>query len=644
MTQLLQILVAGLVAGSVYAVIALGFTLIFNVSGVVNLAQGDFFIVGALVALGLTEWTDMPLWLAALIAVAVAALVGLALERFIIRPARNAAIAIILVLTVGVSMIIQGVLLVVYGGDAKALPPFGSQKAVTTGGVKFIPQDFWLFGFVALVAVGLVFFLRRTHTGIAMRATSMSSFGAAVTGINTSVVRMLAFAVSGGLGAAAAIFAAPITFVTYDGGTMLGLKAFVAAVLGGLGRPGGAIAGGLGLGVIEALSGGYISSLYADVITFGILLATLVYRSFRKREATGPTFVVRSVFTRLPEGRWRWSVSGVAVVAGLLLPLLLTDGYTTSLVTLVVLYATVLLGLDLLRGYTGMLSLGHAAFMGIGAYSTAILTTAHGWPSWAALLVALPVSAVVAALFAWTCVRLSGYNLALATLGFAVIFEGLMRGLTSLTGGSSGVGGIGDFSIFGMTFTSLRSQLYLVLVIFGLLYAWSRAVIRRQPGRMMKAVHSDELAARSLGVNPSRVKTKVFVLSAVIASAMGSLYAHFQHFVSPDQFGLTVSLLLLTMLVIGGEGTLWGAVIGVVVLRIIPEYFSAFADYQLLIEGVLLTGVLLLFPAGAAGGLTRLANAGWDAVAKRRPPRGTPAPAPETQGVPVALVGQEAGR
>jgi branched-chain amino acid transport system permease protein len=216
-------------------------------------------------------------------------------------------------------------------------------------------------------------------------------------------------------------------------------------------------------------------------------------------------------------------------------------------------------------------------------------------------------------------------------MGFAIIFEGLMRGLTSFTGGSSGLA-VGSFSAFGYTFTSLTSQFYLAIVIFGLVYAWSRAVVRRQPGRVMKAVHSDELAARSLGVDTSRVKVKVFVLSALIASVMGSLYAHFESFASPDQFGIVVSLLLLTMLIIGGEGTLWGAVIGVAVLRVIPEFFSSFSEYQLLIEGVLLTGVLLLFPAGAAGGRPRWANSA-----------GRPAPPPPPPTAPPGSSGPDRG-
>jgi len=638
--QLLQILASGLITGCVYGIIALGFTLIYNVSGVVNLAQGDFFVTGALVALGLTKWAHLPLWAAALIAVAIVALLSLALDRFVLRPARDAAIAILLVLTVGVSMIVQGVLLIVYGGDAKALPPFGEQSPISLGGVQLIPQDLWLFGLVAVVVAGLVCFLRLTNIGIAMRATAMSAFGASLTGINTSSVRMWAFSISGAIAAGAAIFAAPITFVGYESGSMLGIKAFVAAVIGGLGRPVSAVIGGLGLGIAESLSAGYISSVYSNVIAFAILLVALIYRSLRKQELTGTSFAVKATFTKLPEGRWRRGASVVGIAAALLFPFILADDYTVSLAALLVVYAIVLLGLDLLRGYTGMISLGHAAFMGIGAYSTALLTTKYGWSPLAALLIALPICAVLSWLFAAVCARLSGYNLALATLGFAVIFEGLLRGLTTITGGSSGVGGIGDLSLFGYTFSSLQSQLYLVIVIFVLLYAWMRAAVRRQPGRVMKAVHADELAARSLGIDPNRTKIKIFVLSAMIATAMGSVYAHFQHFASPDQFGLTASLVLLTMLVIGGEGTLWGVLIGVGVLKLLPEYFSGLAQYQLLITGVLLTGVLLLFPTGAAGGLMRLVNALWDRIPKGKPDDDKGAPsARQTQTGRSAIVG-----
>lgn len=630
MTQLLQFLLSGVVIGCVYGIIALGFTLIYNVSGVVNLVQGDFFVAGAFIALGLMQWTGLPLWAAALVAVAAVALLGVILERFVIRLAKDASISILLVLTVGASMIVEGIMLIVYGGDAKGLPPIGKQTTMSFGGVHFIAQDLWLFGFVAVVVVGLFLFLRTTNTGIAMRATQMSVFGASVTGINTSGVRLWAFGISGAIGAGAAIFAAPITFVGYDSGTMFAIKAFVAAVLGGLGKPIGAVLGGIGLGIAEALSSGYISSLYSDVIAFAILLIALIYRSLGKQQLTTKLFVVRATFSKLPQGRWRRWMTLLGIAAALLFPLTLTNDFMISLAALLVVYIIVLLGLDLLSGYTGMISLGHAAFMGIGAYSTALLTTKGGWSPMAALVIGMLITALVSWLFALISVRLEGFTLALATMAFAVIFEGLMRGLVGITGGSSGLGGIGDLSLFGFTFSSLMSQLYLVIVIFLLMYAWMRMAMRRQPGRIMNAIHGDELAARSLGISPSRTKTKVFVLSAVIASAMGSIYAHFQHFATPDQFGLTASLLLLVMLTVGGEGTLWGVIVGVAIIKLLPQYFSALAEYQLLINGALLTAVLLLLPGGAAGGLMRLTNVLWDRIHSRAPHDGATPLAPKS--------------
>jgi ABC-type branched-subunit amino acid transport system permease subunit len=617
MTQFLQILLSGLISGAIYATVALGFTLIYNVSGVVNLAQGDFFAAAALITLGFVETNRLPFWLSAVIAVALIAILSVLMERLVIRPAGSAAIAIRLVLTVGVSMVVQGALLVRYGGDAKALPPFGAQHPFTIGSVRAVPQDLWLFGLVTAIAVALTLFLRRTNAGIAMRATAANPFGAGLTGIDTSRIRALAFGISGAIAAVTAIFGASITFVGYDGGAMLGVKAFVAAVLGGLGRPGGAIAGGLALGIAESLSTGYISSVYSNVIAFAILLVALLYRSIRGREVSFASFTVQTVFSDLPAGKWRHAASFAGVVALLAVPLLLTNDYVVTVASLIVVFAIVLLGLDLLRGYTGMISLGHAAFMGIGAYSTAILAGQHGWSPISAMIIALPISAAVALLLSLACARLSGYNLALATMAFAVIFEGLTVGLAKVTGGASGLGGVGDFSLFGISFTSPQSQLYLVIVVFVLLYAWMRAAVRRQPGRIMKAVHADELAARSLGINPDRTKVRIFVLSALIATAMGSIYAHFEHFASPDEFGLTASLLLLTILVVGGEGTLWGVLIGLAVLKLLPEYFSGLAQYQLLITGVLLTLVLLVFPSGAAGGLIRLTNWLWRRASAR---------------------------
>jgi branched-chain amino acid transport system permease protein len=607
----LQILLGGLLAGSVYGLIALGFTLIFNVSNVTNLAQGDFFTVGALATLWLTNAAHLPRAAAVVLGIALTCLVAVALERGFIGPAqrRGYSLSLLLFLTAGASLFIQGALLPVFGPDAMALPAFVGQRPLHAAGVSVLPQELWVFGLLVAVAVGMSLFLRRTLLGIAMRATAMNPASAAATGIDAGAIRTLAYAVSGGLGAMVGVFAAPIIYVSYDSGTSLALKGFVAAVLGGLGNPLGALAGGLALGVVESLSKGYVSSLYGDATAFVILILALVVRSYRRREtALGPSFVASTAFSRV---RWPgWSRPAAAAIVPVVVGLTLLSGdqFSLTLIGLVGIYGIALLGLDLLRGYAGLLSLGHATFMGVGAYGVALFGTRLGLPPLLGLLAGVAVAALLAVVLGLVCTRLSGYNLALATMGFAVVFQTVAAGWAPVTGGAAGVSGVPPLSVLGVSFGSGVSMVILVWALYLVLFLLIRGVVGRHPGRVLKALHADELATSVLGVDTWRLKVQVFVVSAVLGSLAGGLFASFNSFVSPDQFGLAASLALISMLIVGGEGTLWGALLGALLFVALPELFQSLGAYVGLLQGGLLLAALMLLPGGIGAGLTLLAN------------------------------------
>ncbi len=274
--QLFQFLVTGITVGSLYALVGLGFALIYNASDVVNFAQGEFVMLGAMAAIGLVS-QGWPLILAALAATLLTMLTGLLLERCAIEPAWGASVVTTIIITIGAAIFLRGVALLLWGKDFHALPPFSGDTPLHLGSATVMPQSLWVLSGAALLVAGVHFFLNRTLTGKALLACSFNRAAAQLVGINVKVMLRLAYGLSASLGAIAGILIAPLTFSSYEAGIMLGLKGFSAAIIGGIGQPMGAVAGGLLLGVLEALGAGFISSGYKDAIAFLFVLMVLFF-------------------------------------------------------------------------------------------------------------------------------------------------------------------------------------------------------------------------------------------------------------------------------------------------------------------------------------------------------------------------------
>lgn len=275
MDHLAQFIVAGLTTGSIYALIALGFCVIHNATGIVNFAQGDFISLGGLVIFTLLMGLKIPLIIAFPLSVIAVTIVGALLERVAIRPARSRSIVILVFITIGASIFMRGVFKILWGKNQMGLPPFSGETPINFAGATLMPQNLWIFGITLISVIGLHFFFSRTRLGKAMRATACNPRAASLMGVNVNSMVLLSFALSGALGAIAGIIIVPITTLSFDIGVMLGLKGFAAAVLGGYGNSLGAVLGGLLLGVLESVGAGVISSTYKDVIAFGILLLVL---------------------------------------------------------------------------------------------------------------------------------------------------------------------------------------------------------------------------------------------------------------------------------------------------------------------------------------------------------------------------------
>ncbi|MEH7827894.1 branched-chain amino acid ABC transporter permease [Gemmobacter denitrificans] len=274
MSELMQFLFSGVTVGAVYALVALGFTIIYNASDVVNFAQGEFVMLGGMITV-FAFAAGLPLPLAALIAILVTAALGVALNKLAIEPARGAPVVSLIIITIGASIFIRGGAQLVFDKQIHRFPAFTGDDPLHLLGATILPQSLWVIGGALVVFAGLFVFFTKTLLGKAVLATSNNRLAAQLVGINTDFVMTLSFALSAAIGALAGVLVTPITLTSYDVGIALALKGFAGAMLGGMGNPKGALVGGILLGLIEALTAGYISSQYKDAAAFIIILAVL---------------------------------------------------------------------------------------------------------------------------------------------------------------------------------------------------------------------------------------------------------------------------------------------------------------------------------------------------------------------------------
>ncbi|NLY64901.1 MAG: branched-chain amino acid ABC transporter permease [Alcaligenaceae bacterium] len=276
MSEFMQFLLSGLTVGAVYALVALGFTIIYNASDVANFAQGEFVMLGGMITASAYA-AGAPLLLAATLAIVLTAVIGILLNKLAIEPARGAPVASLIIITIGASIFIRGLTQILLDKELHRFPAFSGNDPIHVLGATILPQSLWVIAGALLVFVVLWLFFTRTLTGRAVLATANNRIAALLVGINTRYIMALSFALSAAIGALAGILITPITLTSYDIGMTLALKGFAAAMLGGMGNPKGALAGGMLLGLLEALTAGYISSQYKDAAAFVVILGVLFF-------------------------------------------------------------------------------------------------------------------------------------------------------------------------------------------------------------------------------------------------------------------------------------------------------------------------------------------------------------------------------
>jgi branched-chain amino acid transport system permease protein len=518
----------------------------------------------------------------------------------------------VLMLTAGILTMIEGFSLVVWGSQPYAMPPFSGERPLAFGAILIPTQAFWVFGATALCIVALWFLIARTKLGKALRACAENPSAASLMGIDVPRMTLLSFGLAVLIAAISGVTVAPTTSLQFDTGRLFTISGFVAAAIGGITSFPGAVIGGLFLGLVTQLSTAYISSLFSSAISLVILLVVLIWRpqglvavGVGRRQDTRDEVKAAGHAAKLP-AHLAWLLAAIAVIVAVVIPLVITDnGILSGLVIAAILFMT-LMGLDVLMGYAGQVSLGQAGFMAIGGYTSGYLAINYEIEPVLSILAGIGVSLVCALVLSVVTLRLRGLYLALATLAFGLLIDSCAVGFLDITGGPSGLVGIPSFSVGSFIFASPRAMYYLVLALDLIILIGLVGAMRSGFGRALKAIRSDQMAAAALGINTVRYKLAAFLISVTLASLAGSLYAFFFNFLAPEMVGTSRSLELVAMLIIGGESTLVGGLFGALLLTLLPVIFAPLAIYKTFASGALLVSSFLYLPQGIYGALIQI--------------------------------------
>lgn len=597
--------VNGLVIGNIYALIAVGLSLIFGVSNLINFAHGSVYMIGAYVGWVCVARLHVPLLAAFGIVAAVCGLLGILIERFGLRSLQNSARIAPLLSTIGISLMLNQLVEIVFSPRPQSfpnpLPPFRLQLGSTSIGSLDI--------MIAVTGVGaaviLYLFLRYTKLGWAMRATAQDRDAAQQMGVDVNAVNRTAFALAAILGGIAGVLVGMYFQTVYPiMSFQAGLKGFSANLLGGLGNIPGTVIGGLILGLIESYGVGVLGASYRNLFAFIILIAVLVFRPnglFSPRRRTPPevltgTFVPNNRQVRVP----RLALIGL-IVLSIALPLIVNNPYILQVLTNAWLLGMVALSVTLVTGTAGQTSLGQAGFMAIGAYTSALLTLRLHWPFELALISAALVTALLGTLLVLPAFRLRAHYVAIATLAVGEIVNQVILNWEAVTNGANGLTNIPPPTFLGIQAITAQ-QVYwyaLALLLIVALVQWR--LVCSSLGRVWRALREDEVAAQAYGIGLYRYKALAFAVSAFIAGLSGAFSAHMYTYIDPQSFTSTTSTLVLTMAILGGLGNIAGAVLGSLALTILPELLRGLLNYRYILYGLVLVLLIRFRPQGLLG-------------------------------------------
>jgi branched-chain amino acid transport system permease protein len=595
----------GLVVGNIYALLAVGLALIFGVSHLINFAHGSVYTVGAYVGLVCITYLNTPLPLTVLIVLLSCGLLGIAIERIGLRPLQGRARIAPLLATIGISLVLDQIVQLVFSAQPRALPSQVPDWRFEIGGGSIGALDLLIAGIGLASAAVLFGFLRFTKLGWAVRATAQDREAAQQMGIDVDAVDRTVFAVASALGGLSGLLVGMYyNNISPAMSFQATLKGVVAQVIGGVGNVPGAIFGSLFLGLIESYGIALFGTSYRNLFAFVILILVLIFwpnglfggrRTLPPEPLTG-TFIAPSRPVVLPV----W-LGAALIVAGLLLPFAVTSPYVMQILSNAWLYGMLALSLTLVAGTAGQISLGHAALLAIGGYASALLAIDLGVPVFVSIPAAGLITAIIGTLLVYPAFGLRGHYIAIATLGIGEIVSLVILNWESLTRGPIGISGIPPLSIGNHQFYSATDVYWITFAILIGLGLVQRRLLSSHIGRTLRAIRDDDVAARAYGVHPNRYKALAFAFSGFIAGVSGAITAHLYSYINFETFTSQVSVLALTMVILGGLGNVFGAIVAAVALVGLPEIFRVAADYRMLIYGLALLLLIRFRPQGLFG-------------------------------------------
>ncbi|MCR2764154.1 ABC transporter permease [Microbacterium sp. zg.B48] len=597
----MDILLAGIVGGSTYALLAVGVSLIFGVSNIVNFAQGSVFAAGGMLGWFFAEVLGWQLWAVLLGVIVFTSLLGFVIYLIAVRPLRAAPGIAVLLATFAAGIIIDNTSQRVFGAETRRFPPLLERSNLELFGFRFGTIAIVIIGVAVVCVTVLAIVLAKTRVGRAIRATSQDAEAAAQMGIPVARIQAVSFVVASALGGVAGVLVGMyFSNVSPSMGFTAGIQAFAAATIGGLGSLPGAIVGGLVLGVAEAFGVALWGDSVRQLITFGALILVLWIRPngiLGRRSTTASEPMTGTFFgAGKPVRLNRWVAVGL-IAAGALVPLIAGD-YLLRTGALVWIYALFALSVTLAGGFAGQIVLGQAGALAIGAYTSALLVTQAGWDFWASFVAAGLVAAIFSVVITAPTWRLRGHYVSMATLATGAFIAALALNLGGITNGARGIFGIPRPTVFGLSVNSATGMYLLTFAILVLALLVVSGLGSSHLGRTWAAVREDEIAAAASGIHPAAYKSLAFGLGSVLAGFAGALYAAQVTFIEPSQFGISLSVLAVTIAILGGLRAPMGAIVGAVILVGIPELFRPLADWRLLFYGVVLLLLILLRPQG----------------------------------------------
>ncbi|MFD1599576.1 ABC transporter permease [Halobellus rarus] len=624
--QLLDVVLNGLTIGMVYVLVAAGLSVVFGVMGVLNLAHGELLALGAYFAFSLvTGFGAGGFWLALIAVPVLVGLLGALTERGLINRVYGRGQLAQILLTFGLLLIIFDLKRFVWGKSPKFFsPPSLLDQTVTLFGFSYSGYSYFIIAAGAVLSVSIWALLRYTRFGLVVRAGSEDREMVRNLGVDIDRYYTLVFGFGAALAAFGGVVLGGYQNVSLEMGNAVIIPAFVIVVLGGLGSFRGAVAGGLLVGIVQSAVTTFVPQVQG-VVVFLLMIGVLLVRpeglfgGTSERVDAGrsePSEFVGGLGGGVLSDRWRSRV-GIGVVGVLtLVPVfdgILYSDFVVSLLITVLIWALFAMSLDVVLGYTGLISLGHALFYGLGAYA-ALLTLLHVSPSaFAALGIAVAVSALTAWIVGHLAIRVSGVYFVMITLAFAEIVHRAVFKIDA-TGGSSGLFGAPEplygFGTSGIRFSEVLVGVeplaftgdslfyyFLLAVVVGS-YLFLRRIMSAPFGSVLRSVRESELRSRFIGYEVRSVKRQAFVISSTLAGLSGALFALYNGFVSPDLMNWINSGNAIIMVVLGGSGTLYGPMLGATVFTLIERQLSSVIPWWRLLLGALFVLVVLFLPTG----------------------------------------------